>query len=217
MKLIIQLVLWVVIIFLGYLVFNSVYGPVEFNEAKEARYTKVIEKLKDIRNAEQAHYQVTGKYTGSFDSLVRFIDTAEYTLTQRRDSVVLDEEYKRIYKIDQYKTIRVIDTIGKASVKDSLFGNDDRYKNLGIVKIEGKDVQIDLNAGTITKNEAKFPVFEAKVAKEKVLYDQPKDMIMQEKQVVSVDGVNGEFISVGSMTEVTDKGNWPTTYDAATE
>jgi F0F1-type ATP synthase membrane subunit b/b' len=52
MKLIIQLLLWVVIIFLGYLVFNAVYDPVQFNKVKEKRYAKVIERLEDIRAAQ---------------------------------------------------------------------------------------------------------------------------------------------------------------------
>ena len=55
MKLVIQIVLWIVIIFLGWKLWNSVMGPVEFNKIKEARYVKVIENLKDIQAAELAH------------------------------------------------------------------------------------------------------------------------------------------------------------------
>ena len=65
MKLLIQLVLWIVIGILGYLLFNSVYEPTKFNNEKERRYVKVIEKLKDIRTAETAHLEITGKFTGS--------------------------------------------------------------------------------------------------------------------------------------------------------
>ena len=49
MKLVLQLLLWLVIIFLGWKLYNSVNGPVEFNKAKEVRYTKVIKNLKDMR------------------------------------------------------------------------------------------------------------------------------------------------------------------------
>lgn len=215
MKLIIQLLLWIVIIFLGYLVFNSVYGPVEFNEIKERRYAKVIDNLRDIRDAEQAHLQVTGKFTGSFDSLVRFIDTAQFTLLQRRDTTVLDEEYRKTYGVDQYKTIRLTDTIGYASVKDSLFKNSDRYKTMMNVPVDGTDAKFELQAGTINKNNSNIPVFEARVAKNVVLHDQPKDLVVQENAVQSVDGVNGKYIKVGSMEEVKTEGNWPKTYDTA--
>ncbi len=212
MKLVIQLLLWVVIIFLGYLVFNSVYGPVQFNEVKEKRYVKVVERLKDIRAAQLAHQEITGTFAKDFDDLVRFIDTAEFVLTQRRDSTILDEEYRKIYGVDQYKDIVIVDTLGYASVKDSLFKRD-QYKNMMYVPIEGvEDKKIEMNAGTVLKNDNKIPVFEAKVNKSVVLYDQDNDLILQEKQIVSVDEVNGPFIKVGSMEEVNTKGNWPIVY-----
>ncbi|MEO6348510.1 MAG: hypothetical protein ABIO60_11450, partial [Aquaticitalea sp.] len=52
-------------------------------------------------------------------------------------------------------------------------------------------------------------VFEASVDKSIILYDQNKNLIEKERQVISVDGVNGETLKVGSMDEVTTKGNWP--------
>ena len=212
MKLVIQLLLWVVIFFLGYMVFDAVYEPVQFNEVKEKRYRKVIGNLIDIRDAQLAYRDVTGKFTGDFDELIRFIDTAEFTLTQRRDTTVLDEEFKRIYKVDKYVEEVVVDTLGYASVKDSLFGDSDRYKTMMNVPIEGVDAKFELQAGTVTKNNTNIPVFEAKVAKEILLHDQPHDLVVQEKQVVSVDQVNGEFIRVGSMEEVNTNGNWPKNY-----
>ena len=212
MKLVIQLLLWVVILFLGYMVFDAVYEPVQFNEVKEKRYRKVIGNLIDIRDAQLAYRDVTGKFTGDFDELIRFIDTAEFTLTQRRDTTVLDEEFKRIYKVDKYVEEVVVDTLGYASVKDSLFGGSDRYKTMMNVPIEGVDAKFELQAGTVTKNNTNIPVFEAKVAKEILLHDQPHDLVVQEKQVVSVDQVNGEYIRVGSMEEVNTNGNWPKNY-----
>lgn len=215
MKLVIQLVLWIVIIFLGYLVFNAIYEPIQFNKIKEARYAKVIENLKDIRDAELAHRTVTGRFEGNWDSLVRFIDTAQFTLTQRRDTTVLDEEYKKTYGVDQYKEITLIDTLGYASVKDSLFKNSDRYKTMMNIPVKGVNAKFDLDAGTVDKNGTQIPVFEAKVAKSVILSDQDKDLVNQENEMVSVDNVNGPFIGVGSMEEVKTSGNWPLKYGEA--
>ena len=212
MKLVIQLLLWVVIFFLGYMVFDAVYEPVQFNEVKEKRYKKVIGNLIDIRDAQLAYRDVTGKFAGDFDELVRFIDTAKFTLTQRRDTTVLDEEFKRIYKVDNWVETVVIDTLGYASVKDSLFGGSDRYKTIMNFPIEGVYAQFEMQAGTVTKNDTKIPVFEAKISKEVLLADQDPDLVMQEKQIVSVDQVSGEFLKVGSMEEVKTGGNWPKTY-----
>jgi len=215
MKLIIQLVLWIVIIFLGYLVFDSIYQPIKFNEVKEARYAKVIENLRDIRAAELAHRQVTGRFEGNWDNLIRFIDTAQFTLTQRRDTTVKDLEYMKTYGVDRNKEIVVIDTLGYKSVKDSLFGGTDRYKNMMMVPIKGVDQKFELKAGTVEKSGSRIPVFEARVPKEVILFDQDKDLVNQEKQIVGVDDVNGPFISVGSMEEVNTSGNWPKIYGNA--
>ena len=213
MKLVIQLVLWIVIIFLGYMVFNAVYEPIQFNKVKEKRYAKVVDRLKDIRAAQLAHQEITGSFEKDFDKLIRFIDTAEFTLTQRRDSTVMDEEYRKTFGVDKYKDIVIVDTLGTASVKDSLFKNSARYKEMMKVPVEGVDAKFTMDAGFILKNDNKIPVFEAKVAKKVILYDQDKDLLMAENQVVSVEGVNGPFLSLGSMTEIKTEGNWPVLYD----
>lgn len=212
MKLVIQLLLWIVIVFLGYQVFNSVYEPIQFNNVKERRYAKVIENLKDIRAAQLAHRQVTGTFAESFDALERFIDTAQYTLTQRRDTLFLDEEYRRTYGVDRMVESVVIDTLGFASVKDSLFGTSDRYRRMAQVPIEGVDAEFEMEAGTVTKNESRIPVFEARLDKSVVLYDQDRDLVLQEKERVGVDEVPGPYLRVGSMEEVNTSGNWPLRY-----
>lgn len=210
MKLIIQIVLWVLIAGLVYLNYKSIYGPVEFNKNKEKRYTQVIQKMDQIRKAQLAHREVTGKFTSTFDSLTRFIDTAEFTLTQRRDTVYLDLEYLKNYGVDKMIEDVVVDTLGTVKVKDSLFKNYD-YTKLNIVpRTENKKFEMD--AGYVTVNNNKVPVFEAKVNKSIVLKDLDPELIIQEKQTVSVDGVNGAYIKVGSLDEVNTSGNWPINY-----
>tara|TARA_R110002124_G_scaffold254044_2_gene419495 strand:+ start:39352 stop:40014 length:663 start_codon:yes stop_codon:yes gene_type:complete len=217
MKLVIQLVLWVVIIFLGWKLYSSVIGPVEFNKVKEARYTKVIKNLKDIRAAELAHKEITGNFTGSFDSLVQFIDTAQFANIERRDTSYADVEKNKAFGIEDGYFIEdvVIDTLGYTPVRDSLFGGTDRYKQMMNIPVEGVDSKFELQAGKIEKNGTMYSVFEARVAKDVILADRDKDLLAQEKQVVSVEGVNGPYIKVGSMTEVNTSGNWPKIYDSA--
>lgn len=219
MKFLLQIVLWVIIGALGYLLFNSVYGEVKFNKIKEDRYKAAITNLRDIRTAELAHKTVTGKYEGDFNKLVKFIDTAKFTLTQRRDSSVLDIEQTRRFGVDTRKSIVIVDILGYRSVKDSLFKgpNPDRYKTMINIPIEGLDAKYELQAGTIEKTTGTYPVFEAKVTKETLLWDQGKDFLNKEKQVVSVDGVNGEALTVGSMLSINTNGNWPKSYGANDE
>ena len=211
MKIVIQLLLWAVIGFLGYLTFNAVYEPIQFNKVRDARYPKVIDKLKDIRKAQLAYKEVIGRYSGDWDSLVQFIDTAEFVVTQRRDTTVLDEEYKATYGVDEYKSETIIDTLGYTPVKDSLYKNTDRYKTMMEVPYtDGKKFEIE--AGKIYKNDSYIPVFEVKIDKADVLADQDEHLVNQEKQMLTVDNVRGEYIQLGSMSEVNTNGNWPKKY-----
>jgi hypothetical protein len=82
------------------------------------------------------------------------------------------------------------------------------------VPIQGSDSEFSIKADIIDKNGYQVPVFEVKVAKDIVLFDQNKDLLDQENKVISVDGVNGREIILGSMSEVSTSGNWPTFFDA---
>ncbi len=210
MKLIIQIVLWVVIAGLVYLNYKAIYGPVEFNKEKEKRYAKVIDRMDKLRKAQLAYREVNGKFTASFDSLTRFIDTADFTITQRKDTSYLDKEYLKTYGVDRMKEDVVIDTIGTVKVKDSLFKTYDYSKLKYVPGTEGKEFEMD--AGFINVNNNEVPVFEAKVNKSVVLKGLDNELIIQEKQTLSVDGVNGAYIKVGAMDEVDTSGNWPVNY-----
>lgn len=212
LKPILHIALWLLIAFLGYHTYMSIYEPIQFNKLKNKRYAIVIESLKDIRNSQLAHKQVTGKFAKDFDGLIKFIDTAEYTITQRRDSSIIDEDLTKRYGVDTTKDIVIIDTLGTVSVKDSLFKTSNRYKTMMNVPVGEEGAKFEMKAGFIEQNDINIPVFEAVVKKSVLLNDQNKDLIMQENQVVSVDGVNGDALKVGSMDEVKTIGNWPKTY-----
>lgn len=210
LKPVINILLWVIIVVLGYATFKSIYGEIEFNKLKDKRYSIIIEKLKDIRDAELAHRQVTGKFTDNFDNLIKFIDTAKYTITQRRDSTVKDIEATKRFTVDMFKDVVIIDTLGYVSVKDSLFGADTRYKTMmNLPEGTGEPgAKFVLKAGMLED----IPVFEASIQKSVILFDQDKNLVSKESQVVSVDGVNGPALKVGSMDEVNTNGNWPKNY-----
>ncbi|MGA0415398.1 MAG: hypothetical protein ACO3MZ_05605 [Flavobacteriaceae bacterium] len=211
MKLAIQAVLWVLCIVFSYQIYDSINGPINFNETKNERYADVINRMKEIRKAQIAHKDVRGVYANNFDSLVSFIETGIFTLIEKRDSSYM--EYDRTYRIDMLREVVVVDTLGFVPVKDSLF-KDDSYKLLSQVPVEGIDAKFSIKANVINKNGYRVPVFEVKVAKNVILHDQDKDLLKQENETVSVDGVNGQEIILGSLTEVSTNGNWPTIFDA---
>ena len=207
-------VLYFLSLVLVFLIFRSINSPIKFNEVKNERYSKVIDRVKDIRNAQIAFKSVNGVYSNDFEELIQFIDSAEFTITQKRDSSYM--EYDRIYRIDMLREVIVTDTLGFVSVKDSLFANNLDYKNMASVPIEGMESLFSLKADIIDKNGYNVPVFEVRVSKDVILFDQNKDLLSQEKETMSVDGVNGPDLILGSLTDVSTSGNWPTTFDVGT-
>ena len=216
MKLGIQIVLWIASVFFAYKIYDSINGPIKFNQTKNERYAKVIDRLKDIRKSQIAHKDVKGVFSNNFDSLVKFVDEGYFTLIEKRDSSYM--EYDRTYRIDMLREVIIIDTLGTVSVKDSLFKNSTRYQDMAYIPIDGvRDSVFTINAEVINKNGYKVPVFEVKVSKSVILFDQDADLVQQENETVSVDGVNGPAIVLGSLSNVSTNGNWPTIFDAKQE
>lgn len=193
-------------------------GPIDFNKVRDQRYAKVINRLKEIRKAQIAYKDVNGKYSKNFDTLIKFIDEGFFTLIEKRDSSYL--EYDRTYRIDMLKEVVVVDTLGTVSVKDSLFSDNKNYVNMAKIPVQGIEGVFSINADKIEKNSGGtisyyVDVFEVKVSKDVILFDQNKDLLKQENETISVDGVNGPSIVLGSMTNVSINGNWPTIFDAS--
>ena len=206
--------LWVLILVFASLLFKSIYNEIKFDEVKNARYQVVIKNLKDIRDSQLAHRTVKGVFQDNWDSLVKFVEIDSFTITQRRDSSILDKEMtKRYGGVKTYKDIVIVDTLGLVSVKDSLFGFDDRYLRMMNVPFSKNDqTRFELKAGFLNQNGIDIPVFEAFVRKRVILHDQSLNLVLKENQVQSVDGVNGPTLKIGSMNEVNTNGNWPKNY-----
>jgi hypothetical protein len=211
MKTVLQYVLLVVSGVLAYLIYLSVMAPISFNNVKEERFSAVIEKLKDIRDAQVAHRTVTGAYAKDFESLINFIDTGYFTLTQQKDSSFM--RYNRTYRIDMQVDTVVVDTLGTVAVKDSIFKGSSSYKTLFAVPYAQNNERFTMKADVVNKQGFNAPVFEASVEKNVILYDQPKDLLAKENAHASIEQVNGTTIKVGSLTEVSTSGNWPSIYD----
>ena len=164
MKLGIKIVLWILIIFLGYKLYNSIIGPVHFNQTKEKRYVAVIEKLKDIKAGQLAYQELNGSFASNFDTLVQFLDTAKFAITARRDTSYADVARNRAFGLDPQKggyyiEDVIIDTLSFASIKDSIYPGSDRYKTM--MNIPDSEEQFELRAGAIDKNGTVYQVFEA--------------------------------------------------------
>ncbi|MDZ7614912.1 MAG: hypothetical protein U5K51_15370 [Flavobacteriaceae bacterium] len=176
-KPLLSVVLWALIIFLGYKVYSSIMAPIKFNQTKQERYAKVIENLKMIRDAEIAYAEVNRKFTNDKAGLISFIDNAQFAITNVKNVVVTEK--RGAITVDVEK--RVVDTIGFKPVKEVFAGKN--YKEM--FNIPGTDKQFDIQVGEVEKAQGvKTPVFEVKVDKAVVLEGLDKDMIRQEKGAI---------------------------------
>jgi len=199
-------------IFLGSEIYGGIMKPIHFNTNKKVIYAKVIQSLKVIRDAEIAHKEVTGNYTKDLDGLIQFIDTAQLAITDTKTIVVQVNKGTRWQRIMVSVEKRITDTIGYKPVLSRFMERD--YQNMS--KVPGTDKVFSVELGKIEKIPGlEVPVFEVKIAKIDVLVGLDSYLIKQELEAITNDQIKGEFISVGSLNEVTTGGNWPPFYDKA--
>jgi hypothetical protein len=70
MKLIINIVLLLLIVLMGYFLVASIQEPIEFEEVKLAREAKVVDRLMDVRTSQELYRDITGQFAGTFDTLL---------------------------------------------------------------------------------------------------------------------------------------------------
>ena len=204
---IVSIILIALAAFLVYKINFEIVKPIKFNKEKRVKYAKVIKNLKIIRDAEVAHKRVTGNYIADGDSLIRFIDSAKFALTQTRN---VPKTINLGGGITKEIEERVVDTIGYEDVRASFVGRD--YKNM--MQIPGTGENFKIEVGEIEKIAGlKAPVFEVKVDKALILKGMDINLVKQEKEAIGGEEVRGEYLRVGSLAEVSEDGNWPPFYD----
>ena len=76
-KIIVEAVLFIIIVFLVIANVRSIREPLDFNKQKDCRESVAIQRLKDIRTLQVAYKTVNGKFTSTVDSLKMFYETGE--------------------------------------------------------------------------------------------------------------------------------------------
>lgn len=181
-KKIIQGVLIVAIIVIAYFIYNSIAKPIRFQEEKDKRYSKVIERLKDIRTAQIAFFDKYGRYTASFDSLINFIKVDSLPIVMAIGTVpdTMTEEQALKAKLIRRDTVNV-------AVRDTIFPKSFIADSLKYIPFTNGSV-FQMQSGEImTGSKIKVKVFE-------VVDTKPFDPT--------------DILKVGSMIEATTTGNW---------
>lgn len=205
---------------LGYWLHYSINAPIRFEREKTKRFTETIARLKDLRSAQDAHLVVKGSYAKDFQELINFVETGKFAITTQRDTSWT--EFDKNYKIDVLKQGVVVDTLRHDPVKETLFGSSDRYKYMmylpdfseGTSKMKNSTKTFDMQIAEVEKGNYKSPVYEIKASKKDILVGLDENETQKELLKKGINDVKGEYILVGSLTDVSNSGNWPTLYDA---
>ena len=199
MKLVVQIVLAAVVVLLGYLLVDSIMKPIRFERAKDVRYQATIERLKEIRTAQEAYRSVYHKYTGSFDTLLNFLRIDSFRVVRQVGS--LDDSAA----VAEGRVFR--DTV-TVCVRDSLFKNHKYIDSLRYVPFANGAV-FEMQADTLqTGSKVTVQVFQAQVSNRVLLNG------LDKQQIINLDDLARQLdrypgLRVGSLTEATNNaGNW---------
>lgn len=212
-KTILQIVLAIVVVALAYMLYDSLMTPVRFDDTKVAREKAVIERISDIRSAQRGYKQVYGKYTGSFDTLINFVLTAEMEferqLVSSDDSVGLAKLKKARKKNIEKFTVKAIDTVFGAKKLTPAQIEQLRYIPYSAQANNGEVKEFIMGAGEVEVGNVKVPVFEAKAPYKTFLLDLNEQLLInlidEQKNVL----YRYPGIKVGDLYQATnDAGNW---------
>ena len=194
----INIVLFVVVVFLAIKVIQSIQAPIKFGKEQKAREEQVVQRLKDIRDIEVQYKQANNCYTGSFDTLIRFCQTAEIPIV----NIIPDPE-------DTTFTKTINDTLGFVKVIDSLFGKRDGFNiaELRNVPFSNPASEFELEASTIVRSGINVPVFQAQTPYEVYLKGlDPQRVLNAKAEKEAINRYAG--MKVGSLEEASTEGNW---------
>ncbi len=170
---------------------------------------QLLKRLKDIRKAEIAYKDVHGRFTGSWDTLINFVQN-DSVINVRKVGELTDSMIEA--GLSERKAIRlgllIRDTV-RESVVGSIFPNGFNANNLKYVPVQGEPSEFHLGATIIiTGSGIGVPVFEAKAHNNVILRGlDPQLVINLNDQRRANEKYPG--LRVGSLTEaVNNAGNW---------
>lgn len=185
--------LFIVFCGLSYYLYSSIKFKIDEEKRIAAIESKVIEKLKMIREAQLAYLSVHRQYTSDWDKLTSFIDTGKFYITQKSEIIIPRPHLPHLGDSVFIK----IDTLGTRPVKDSIF-KAEKYPNFNLTTLSvipgSKGKKFELYADRIKKGGIDVDVFEAK----DVAPVNPKRRANN----------NEKALRVGSRTDVSTSGNW---------
>lgn len=210
MRRVIQILFVLIIIVLGYLIVESIMEPIRFNQNVEQRENATIARLIDIREAQKAYKDIYKKYTGSFDTLIAFLDTGSFDVVKAIGEIPEEWLEELGFEKAREKALKegvISRETTKIPVMDSLFGVGYPIDSLRYVPFT-EDVNFTMESGEIlTSSNLLVQVVEVSVLYDQLLAGMDKQLVVNYKdERMKIVGFEG--VKFGSLEEGTLTGNW---------
>jgi hypothetical protein len=212
LKISLQVVLLVAIVFLSYSLYESIMEPIRFDSKRNIRERAAVAELIKIRTAQTAFKKENGYYTDNFDTLIHFVKNDSITEIKRSglipDSIYLQEDNVRSKAEKRAIDLGIlsVDTI-RVATEDSLF-KEYNVNNLGIIPFNKENKKFEMDTTTIEAGGINVQIFQAHV-KYKTLFKGMNKELTQ--NVIDRAKRNDNFpgLKVGSLVENNNNaGNW---------
>ena len=179
---------------LAYYLYYSINTTIKETKRIATMEAAIINQLKLIREAELGYKAVHGRYTSNWDSLLHFVDSGYFYITERIETVITLD-----YGADS--TSVQIDTLGRVQVIDSLYGAH-KYPNFQLA-------ELPYVPGITPK--IKFLIWADKIKKANLLVSSvevwnpsPINPNRDEESEINIK----KPLRFGSRTNITTAGNW---------
>ena len=209
MKIALNILLTGVILFLTYMCFRSIMGPVEFDKEKKSRDLAIQERLMDIRKAQIEYKNMYGFHAGSFEDLIKFLNEDRLSFVSREGSLTDEQLAKGMTDQDAIKLGLIRRDTTWILAKDTLFDRGYNVAALEYVPVEGINAKFTMDTATIASASGyTVKVFESGVLFDTYLRDLNRQELINLKDKTSKMG-RYLGIRVGSVTEINNNaGNW---------
>jgi len=203
-KLIIQIVLVIGVIFLGYMLYSSIMEPVKYKKVKTQREKVIINKLLNIKELQVEYKIINNKYTASFDTLKDFYLNGQMAVVLKvgTNDTLTEERALELGLISRDTTY--------ISIKDTLLTDVENFNinTIDIVPFTDGKVKFKMNAGFVDKNNFKVAVFEVSCLMEDYLSDIEQQELLKNQMILIKEDGKFPGLILGSMEEPSTDGNW---------
>jgi hypothetical protein len=149
MRIVFNILLLAVAAVLAFLLYRSIEEPIAFSDVRSKRSEAVIERLREIRTAQEMYRDITGMFAPNFDTLLDVLRTQDFRLI----SVIGDPDDPNFDGIIRYDTTY-------RSALDSIVGMGIKLDSLRYVPYAPEGTTFSIAADTIEYQQTNVPVVE---------------------------------------------------------